>query len=164
MTVTFPTGVTPITLLPGQSQSPLPGAYGAVVVNSGATLSVRAGICRFTSLQVEPQGKLRLDQAGGAVFNDAAMQALGSYKGEKMLFLGLGTGPGSAIIVDDNVVPMELAHLPYQKATYEGYVGIRGLKKHREQRWRRHVVDVVARLTAAREPDDVVLGGGNVNS
>jgi polyphosphate glucokinase len=96
------------------------------------------------------------------IINDAAMQALGSYKGGKMLFLGLGTGLGSAMIVDGIVVPMELAHLPYRKATYEDYVGIRGLKKHGKKRWRQHVVDVVKRLTAALEPGDVVLGGGNV--
>ena len=96
------------------------------------------------------------------VVNDAAMQALGSYKRGKMLFLGLGTGLGSAMIVDGIVVPMELAHLPYKKATYEDYVGIRGLKKHGKKRWRRHVVDVVAHLVAALEPDAVVLGGGNV--
>jgi polyphosphate glucokinase len=96
------------------------------------------------------------------VINDAAMQALGSYRRGTMLFLGLGTGLGSAMMVDGVVVPMELAHLPYKKATYEDYVGIRGLKKHGKQRWRRHVVDVVARLRAALEPSDVVLGGGNV--
>lgn len=92
------------------------------------------------------------------VINDAAMQALGSYKRGKMLFLGLGTGLGSAMIVDGIVVPMELAHLPDKKATYEDYVGIRG-KKHGERRWRRYVVDVVKRPSAALEPDDVVLGG-----
>ena len=96
------------------------------------------------------------------VINDAAMQALGSYKRGKMLFLGLGTGLGSAMIVDGIVVPMELAHLPYKKATYEDYVGIRGLKKHGKKRWRRYVGDVVERLTAALEPGEVVLGGGNV--
>ena len=96
------------------------------------------------------------------VINDAAMQALGNYQRGRMLFLGLGTGLGSAMIVDGIVVPMELAHLPYKKATYEDYVGIRGLKKHGRKRWQRHVVDVVERLIAALEPDAVVLGGGNV--
>ena len=93
--------------------------------------------------------------------NDAAMQALGSYKGGKMLFLGLGTGLGSAMIVDGILEPMELAHLPYRKATYEDYVGIRGLERHGRRKWQCHVEDVVTRLVAALEPDDVVLGGGN---
>ena len=95
------------------------------------------------------------------VVNDAAMQALGSYKGGKMLFLGLGTGLGSAMIVDGIVEPMELGHLPYKKGTYEDYVGIRGLKKRGKKKWRRTVADVVSRLVAALEPDDVVIGGGN---
>ena len=96
------------------------------------------------------------------VVNDAAMQALGSYKSGKMLFLGLGTGLGSALIVDGIVEPMELGHLPYRKATFEDYVGIRGLEKHGKKKWRRYVADVVERLAAALEPDEVVLGGGNV--
>ena len=96
------------------------------------------------------------------VINDAAMQALGSYKGGKMLFLGLGTGLGSTMICDGNIEPMELAHLPYKKGTFEDYVGERGLEKRGKKRWRRHVADVVERLIAALEPDDVVLGGGNV--
>jgi polyphosphate glucokinase len=95
------------------------------------------------------------------LMNDAAMQALGSYKGGKMLFLGLGTGLGSTVIVDGVVEPMELAHLPYKKGTYEDYVGRRGLEKRGKKKWRRDVEDIVARLTAALEPDDVVLGGGN---
>lgn len=94
--------------------------------------------------------------------NDAAMQALGSYRGGKMLFLGLGTGLGSALVVDGMVEPMELGHLPYKKGTYEDYVGVRGLERFGKKRWRQHVADVVARLSAALEPDDVVLGGGNV--
>jgi polyphosphate glucokinase len=96
------------------------------------------------------------------LINDAAMQALGSYKGGKMLFLGLGTGLGSAMIMDGVVEPMELGHLPYKTSTYEDYVGERGLHRLGKRKWRRHVEDVVARLIAALEPDDVVLGGGNV--
>jgi polyphosphate glucokinase len=95
------------------------------------------------------------------VMNDAAMQALGSYKKGKMLFLGLGTGLGSAVIMGGIVEPMELGHLPYKKATYEDYVGERGLERLGKRRWRKHVFDVVGRLVAALEPDDVVLGGGN---
>ena len=96
------------------------------------------------------------------IVNDAAMQALGSYKGGKMLFLGLGTGLGSTVIADGIVEPMELAHLPYRKGTYEDYVGLRGLKKRGKKKWRQHVEKVVAQLTGALEPDDIVLGGGNV--
>jgi polyphosphate glucokinase len=96
------------------------------------------------------------------LINDAAMQALGSYKDGKMLFLGLGTGLGSTMIVDGIVEPMELGHLPYKKSIYEDYVGERGLDRWGKGKWRRNVEDVVARLIAALEPDDVVLGGGNV--
>ncbi len=96
------------------------------------------------------------------VVNDAAMQALGSYQGGRMLFLGLGTGLGSALIVDGAIEPMELAHLPYKKGhTYEHFVGQRGLKRLGRKRWRRHVLDVVAHLRAAFVADDVVVGGGN---
>jgi polyphosphate glucokinase len=96
------------------------------------------------------------------LINDAAMQALGSYQGGKMLFLGLGTGLGSTLVVDGIVEPMELGHLPYRKSTYEDYVGIRGLEQRGKKKWRLYVADVVALLTAALEPDDVVLGGGNI--
>jgi polyphosphate glucokinase len=96
------------------------------------------------------------------VINDAAMQALGSYEGRKMLFLGLGTGLGSTIIVDGIAEPMELGHLPYKKGTYEDYVGQVALERRGKKKWRRHVADVAARLIAALEPDDTVLGGGNV--
>ncbi len=95
------------------------------------------------------------------IINDAAMQAIGSYRGGRMLFLGLGTGLGSTLIVDSIVQPMELAHLPYKKGTYEDYVGVQGLEKRGKATWRKHVQDVVERLTAALEPEDVVLGGGN---
>jgi polyphosphate glucokinase len=96
------------------------------------------------------------------VINDAAMQALGSYRRGRMLFLGLGTGLGSTFIVDGIIEAMELGHLPYKKATYEDYVGLRGLKKHGKKKWQKHVADVVERLVAALEPDEVVLGGGDV--
>ena len=93
--------------------------------------------------------------------NDAAMQALGSYDKGKMLFLGLGTGLGSTLIVDGAVVPMELGHLPYRKATFEDYDGERGQERFGKRVWRKRVADVVARLQAALLPDEVVLGGGN---
>jgi len=95
------------------------------------------------------------------LINDAAMQALGDYKKGRMLFLGLGTGLGSTLIVDGIVEPLELGHLPFKKATYEDYVGLRGLKKHGKKKWRRYVAEVVGLLAAALEPDEVVLGGGN---
>jgi polyphosphate glucokinase len=97
------------------------------------------------------------------VVNDAAMQAMGSYKGGKMLFLGLGTGLGTALIVNGELEPMELGHLPYKKRTYESYVGRAGLERDGKKKWRRRVVDVVERLTAALQPDETVIGGGNVN-
>ena len=96
------------------------------------------------------------------VINDAAMQALGSYKGGKMLFLGLGTGLGTAMIVEGIVAPMELSHLPYKRRTYEYYVGRAGLERVGKKKWRRHVAEVVGRLIAALQPDDTVIGGGNV--
>jgi polyphosphate glucokinase len=98
------------------------------------------------------------------ILNDAAMQALGSYGDGVMLFLGLGTGLGSAMVADGVLLPMELAHLPYKDATFEDYVGIRGLEKFGKDTWRQFVSDIVARLVAALEPDDVVLGGGNVHN
>jgi polyphosphate glucokinase len=96
------------------------------------------------------------------VVNDAAMQALGSYRGGRMLFLGLGTGLGSAMIVNGMLEPMELGHLPYKKGTFEDYVGNRGLERVGKKRWRKLVKDVIERLVAATEPEDVVIGGGNL--
>jgi polyphosphate glucokinase len=90
------------------------------------------------------------------------MQALGSYKKGKMLFLGLGTGLGTALVVNGIVEPMELSHLPYRRGTYEDYVGLHGLEKRGKKKWRKHVFAVVEKLTQALEPDEVVLGGGNV--
>jgi polyphosphate glucokinase len=96
------------------------------------------------------------------LINDAAMQALGSYAGGGiLLFLGLGTGLGTSLVVDGIVVPMELSHLPYGKATYEDYVGVHALERLGKKKWRKRVEDIVARLVAAFRPDDVVLGGGN---
>jgi len=93
--------------------------------------------------------------------NDAAMQALGSYEGGKMLFLGLGTGLGSALVVDGTVEPMELGHLPFRMKTFEDYVGDLGRKRLGKKKWQKAVAETVERLTAALEPDYVVLGGGN---
>ncbi len=96
------------------------------------------------------------------VVNDALMQALGSYEDGRMLFLGLGTGLGAAMIVDNVAQPMELAHLPYRKGlTYEDYLGEAGLKKRGHKKWEKAVFDAVAQLKAALEPDYVVVGGGN---
>ncbi len=96
------------------------------------------------------------------IMNDAAMQALGSYRGGKMLFLGFGTGLGTAMVTDGIVQAMELGHLPYRKATYEDYVGVHALEQFGKKKWRKNVLDVVTRLVAALEPEEVVLGGGNV--
>jgi polyphosphate glucokinase len=96
------------------------------------------------------------------IVNDAAMQALGSYRGGRMLFLGLGTGLGCAMVVDGIVEPMELAHLPYKNGkTYEDYVGRDGLERRGKKKWRESVADVVARFTTALEVQEVVIGGGN---
>jgi polyphosphate glucokinase len=95
------------------------------------------------------------------VVNDAAMQALGAYKGGRMLFLGLGTGLGSALIAEGVLMPLELAHLPYRRGrSYEDYVGLRGMRRMGRRRWTRHVAIVVGLLAAALQADDVVLGGG----
>ena len=96
------------------------------------------------------------------IVNDAAMQALGSYEGGRMLFLGLGTGLGSAMIVDGVLQPMELAHLPYQHGkTYEDYLGLRGLERLGKKKWQQKVLKVVDELRQALAADYVVLGGGN---
>ena len=96
------------------------------------------------------------------IVNDAAMQALGSYQGGRMLFLGLGTGLGSALILDNVLEPMELGHLPYKKGrTYEDYLGLDGLRRQGKKKWRRRVNEVVRQLKSAVQADYVVLGGGN---
>jgi polyphosphate glucokinase len=95
------------------------------------------------------------------MMNDAAMQALGSYDGGVMLFVGLGTGLGSAVVAQQFVLPMEIGHLSYRQGTYEDFIGARGLQKYGETQWRRHVAFGIARLISALQVDDVVLGGGN---
>ncbi|SEG36599.1 polyphosphate glucokinase [Bryocella elongata] len=96
------------------------------------------------------------------IVNDAALQALGSYRKGRMLFLGLGTGLGSAMVADGIVQPMELAHLPWKKGrTYEDYLGAAGLKRHGKKKWTKNVVEVTDSLRQALEADSIVLGGGN---
>jgi polyphosphate glucokinase len=95
------------------------------------------------------------------LINDAAMQALGSYAGGLLLFVGLGTGLGSALVADRVAVPMELGHLSYKNGTFEDYIGLRGLERLGKKKWRRHVSFAIKRLMEALRPDDVVLGGGN---
>jgi polyphosphate glucokinase len=97
------------------------------------------------------------------VVNDAAMQALGSYEGGRMLFLGLGTGLGSALVVDGVLEPLELGHLPFRKKTFEDYVSARALEKHGKKKWKQAVFEVVERLSAAMQPDYVVIGGGGAD-
>ncbi len=113
------------------------------------------------------KGWVRFNFAGAfrcpvKIINDAAMQALGSYKGGLMLYMGLGTGFGTAVVVGGIVVPLELAHLPYRNGTYESYLGARALKRLGKKKWQRQVERAVASLISAIHPDDVVLGGGNV--
>lgn len=129
------------------------------------------GAVAHGKLLLEPknlgEGWIGFDFAGAfgkpvKVINDAAMQALGSYEGGRMLFLGLGTGLGTALIIDNVIAPMELAHLPYKKKrTYEDYLGERGLQERGKKKWLESVADVVARFRAALVADYVVLGGGN---
>jgi polyphosphate glucokinase len=97
------------------------------------------------------------------VVNDAVMQAVGSYRGGRMLFLGLGTGLGSTLIIDGVIEPLELGHLPFRKKTFEDYVGEGGLKKLGKKKWKKAVFETVERLSSAMQPDEVVLGGGGVD-
>jgi predicted NBD/HSP70 family sugar kinase len=129
------------------------------------------GIVRNNRIQVEPfnLGKGWVGFSFRAAFrrpvrivNDAVMQALGSYRGGTMLFLGLGTGLGAALVVNGHTVPLELAHFPFSKLTIEDYLGTRGLESLGRARWRKAVEQVTGELVAAFLVDDVVLGGGNV--
>lgn len=137
------------------------------VVSIGIPALVRAGIVAHEPVNLGG-GWVGFDYEAAfgkptKVANDAVMQALGAYEGGRMLFLGLGTGLGSALIVDGTVEPMELGHMPFRKATYEDYVGSRGLKRLGRRRWRAKVIEVIEQFSAALEPDYVVLGGGNAD-
>jgi polyphosphate glucokinase len=94
------------------------------------------------------------------IVNDSVMQAVGSYRGGRMLFLGLGTGLGSTLILDGTIAGLELGHLPYRTKTFEDYVGEAYLQKHGKKRWTKAVLETIALLSAATVPDEVVLGGG----
>jgi polyphosphate glucokinase len=135
------------------------------VVSVGIPAPVRNGRVVHDPVNLGPRwAGFDFEQAFGKptkVVNDAAMQALGSYEGGKMLFLGLGTGLGSTLVDGQAVVPLELGHLPYRKATFEDYVGERGRERLGKKEWRAAVDETVALLSAALEPDYVVLGGGN---
>jgi polyphosphate glucokinase len=136
------------------------------VVSIGVPARVRDNHVVSEPVNLGP-GWVRFDFAKASgypvkIINDAAMQALGSYRSGKMLFLGLGTGLGTALIVDGNIMPMELGHLPYKNGTYETYLGLKGLERVGITKWREYVHQVVAKFISALELDDVVIGGGNV--
>jgi polyphosphate glucokinase len=143
----------------------LTGDWEYVVVSAGVPAPIQAGRVVHDPVNLGA-GWVGFDFEGAfgkptKLVNDAAMQALGSYTGGRMLFIGLGTGLGSTMIVDGVIEPMELGHLPYKKATYEDYVGQRGLDRLGPKRWEKVVHETVALFTAALEPEYVVLGGGN---
>jgi polyphosphate glucokinase len=129
------------------------------------------GVVRHGKITIEPRNLGRgwvgfaFAKAFGKpvrVINDAALQAIGCYRSGRMLFLGLGTGLGSALVTDGIVEPTELAHLPYKRGrSFEEYVGEHGRERLGPKKWRRAVADVVARLSAALQVDEVVIGGGN---
>jgi len=160
----FPSGpkLTPRQMVAGVKQLAADWEYNAVTIGY-------PGVVKEGRVIKEPQnlGRGWVGYNFAAAFgrpvkliNDAAMQALGSYKGGLMLFLGLGTGVGSALVADGVVVPLDLAHLSYKRGTYEDYMGLRGLKRLGKSRWRKHVAKATKRFMAALNSDDVVLGGG----
>ena len=164
--LTFPSGptLTPAAMVAGVRTAAERWSYEAV------TLGIPAPVVRGRVL-AEPlnlgDGWMEFDYAAAferpvKLVNDAAMQALGSYRGGRMLFLGLGTGLGSAMVSDGRLDPLELGHLPYRKGTFEDYVGRQGLARLGKKKWRRHVDRVVTILVGALLPDEVVIGGGNV--
>jgi predicted NBD/HSP70 family sugar kinase len=163
----FPSGktMTPADMVRGVSELANDWEYDVVSIGYPGPVSRGKIVTEPANLA---QGWIGFDfeQAFGKrvkVLNDAAMQALGSYRGGRMLFLGLGTGLGSALIADGVVVPLELAHLEYRKATYEDYLGIRGLKRLGKKRWCKHVEHVASSFYKALQLEDLVIGGGNVH-
>ena len=137
------------------------------VVSVGVPAPVRHGKVVADPVNLGP-GWVGYDYAAALgkptkLVNDAVMQAVGSYEGGRMLFLGLGTGLGSALIADGTIEPLELGHLPFRKKTFEDYVSERALEKAGKKKWRAAVFETVGQLTAAMEPDEVVLGGGGVD-
>jgi len=162
----FPSGpkFTPRQMVTGVKKCTRDWAYGAVSIGYPSRVVHGRPIAEPRNLG---RGWVRFDYEAAfgrpvKIINDAAMQALGSYRGGRMLFLGLGTGLGSAFIADGVLEPMELSHLPYKKGTYEDYLGLRGLERLGKKKWQAAVADVVQRLQAALLPEYVVLGGGNV--
>ena len=155
--------LTPREMVEGVREMTLDWTYGFVSVGVPAPVA-GAGVVREPFNLGEGWVGFDFEAAFGCptrVINDAAMQALGSYDGGRMLFLGLGTGLGSAMVLDGIVQPMELAHLPFRKATYEDYVGAAGRERLGKKHWRKVVLEVIALFHHALEPDYVVLGGGN---
>jgi polyphosphate glucokinase len=137
------------------------------VVSVGIPAAVRGGLPIAEPVNLG-EGWVGFDYEGAfgkptKVVNDAAMQALGSYEGGRMLFLGFGTGLGSALIVDGIVASLELGHLPFRKKTFEEYVSARALEKYGKKKWKQAVFEVVERLSAATYPDYVVIGGGGAD-
>jgi polyphosphate glucokinase len=136
------------------------------VVSIGIPGPVRDGRLRSEPLNLG-DGWMDFDYEGAfgkptKIVNDAVMQAVGSYRGGRMLFLGLGTGLGSTLIAEGTIVPLELGHLPYRKKTFEDYVGEAAMREHGKKRWTKDVLETVTLLSAATEPDEIVLGGGGV--
>jgi predicted NBD/HSP70 family sugar kinase len=161
----FPSGktLTPANLIEGVKQLAHGWAYDVVSIGFPARIVEGAPTAEPRNLA---PGWLGFDFSAAfgcpvKIVNDAAMQALGSYKGGTMLFLGLGTGLGSALVVNGTLVPMELGHLSYKKGTLEDYLGLRGIQRLGKKKWRRYVEVVVKRFTDALLLDDFVLGGGN---
>lgn len=161
----FPSGpaMTPLEMVQGVQEATQDWVYEAVSI--GFPGPVLCGQPMTEPVNLGP-GWMGFDFAAAfhlpvKVINDAAMQALGSYRGGKMLFVGLGTGFGATVILNGVIEPLELGRFQYKKGTLENYVGKRGLRRLGRKKWQRHVEVIVDKLIAALKPDDVVLGGGN---